>query len=566
LIAPLIAGGIFPILLDALTVTTHPSILTESLRTISIIISELAEDLIGDYEELRSSVSGQICNSQHVLAAFSQILIQDNASHYPEIGRNSDVYRYSDTQFTLTLQIIEGLCRNDGTKCQSALASAGILDLLASKLAAWIVDNQPEFASSDHQTLLQTLPPPKSSYPELTRAIAVIIRNSQYLCARLLYSRDLVAIFPVVPRFDANPEEHPLSEPYRGLPWRSWDVYLPRITPAPLKDLHSSSFPALVYETARIPFVDSVTPIFGTSAALDDANSDLLAWLATMTRQCKDLQLLCTLLLFSTLLRHTELNMRFERPLAFLAVPVLVRLIEAEGPDVPLRTMRNNFAPYLIPENILTNLILGSSSLQMAAYEADTIKTLCLQLRKLFDPISDPQSVMWSPSPSRKSSRHSVNNPRLLGPPVLSPRLSGIIHRRVALLSALSALCQKEDIARKEIIKNGIIQLSTDALTSYPERMISDETWPKLDNVDPKEGNPTSVLIATLAFLRAMSRSVHILRTSLIDGAIAKPVFALLRHKNMEVRITATDVVTNLILVFSPMREVRLSESFLPSY
>jgi len=52
-----------------------------------------------------------------------------------------------------------------------------------------------------------------------------------------------------------------------------------------------------------------------------------------------------------------------------------------------------------------------------------------------------------------------------------------------------------------------------------------------------------------------MSRSVSILRTSLIDYGVAKPIHALLTHPNVEVQIAATEVLCNLVLHFSPMRE-----------
>ena len=52
-----------------------------------------------------------------------------------------------------------------------------------------------------------------------------------------------------------------------------------------------------------------------------------------------------------------------------------------------------------------------------------------------------------------------------------------------------------------------------------------------------------------------MSRSVSLLRTSLIDAGIAKPVFDILKHTDPRVQIAATDVCCNLLLDFSPMRD-----------
>jgi uncharacterized membrane protein YgcG len=69
-----------------------------------------------------------------------------------------------------------------------------------------------------------------------------------------------------------------------------------------------------------------------------------------------------------------------------------------------------------------------------------------------------------------------------------------------------------------------------------------------------KDGNPDSVLIAACKVTRSLSRSVSVLRTSLIDHGVAQPIFELLTHPNVKVQIAATEVITNLVLDVSPMR------------
>jgi hypothetical protein len=71
-----------------------------------------------------------------------------------------------------------------------------------------------------------------------------------------------------------------------------------------------------------------------------------------------------------------------------------------------------------------------------------------------------------------------------------------------------------------------------------------------------KDGNPDSVLIAACKVTRSLSRSVSVLRTSLIDHGVAQPTFELLTHQNVKVQIAATKVITNLVLDVSPMRTV----------
>lgn len=67
--------------------------------------------------------------------------------------------------------------------------------------------------------------------------------------------------------------------------------------------------------------------------------------------------------------------------------------------------------------------------------------------------------------------------------------------------------------------------------------------------------NPVEVLIAACGAVRALSRSVSVLRTTLIDNGVAEPVFQLLQHPEIEVQIAATATVCNLLTDVSPMRE-----------
>jgi hypothetical protein len=69
------------------------------------------------------------------------------------------------------------------------------------------------------------------------------------------------------------------------------------------------------------------------------------------------------------------------------------------------------------------------------------------------------------------------------------------------------------------------------------------------------------VLIAACKVTRSLSRSVSVLRTSLIDHGVAQPVYELLKHPSVEVQIAATEVITNLVLEMSPMRPVCLHDA-----
>jgi hypothetical protein len=91
-------------------------------------------------------------------------------------------------------------------------------------------------------------------------------------------------------------------------------------------------------------------------------------------------------------------------------------------------------------------------------------------------------------------------------------------------------------------------------LVQYPDELVD-----AMEHEKEKEGNPNFVVVEACRLATALSRSISILRTSLIDGGIARPVFGLMKSGDAEVKAAATDTVTNLVLRFSPMRDVSFS-------
>lgn len=62
----------------------------------------------------------------------------------------------------------------------------------------------------------------------------------------------------------------------------------------------------------------------------------------------------------------------------------------------------------------------------------------------------------------------------------------------------------------------------------------------------------------TLRCLHSLSRSTKLLRTNLADHNVWKPCLSMLSLRDEECLVTATGVACNLLLEFSPSREVGL--------
>lgn len=77
--------------------------------------------------------------------------------------------------------------------------------------------------------------------------------------------------------------------------------------------------------------------------------------------------------------------------------------------------------------------------------------------------------------------------------------------------------------------------------------------------------NTKPVLIAACHAIRALARSPKIVRTTLQDHGVAKPILKLLLHSDMEVKIAASGAVINLLTNCSPMVTVSSFSSILTS-
>jgi hypothetical protein len=245
--------------------------------------------------------------------------------------------------------------------------------------------------------------------------------------------------------------------------------------------------------------------------------------------------------------------------LCYLLIPILIRMLDKDyeiaGDDgvqygglIASTDRLKEEAPA-----ILATLVIDDQELQKHAVDGGAIKRLSQLLKETYNPIQENVRPMWHVDGEEKTTNTDAQSADcMLGSPGYSPIHCHVMRYRENILKALAALVPFKDEYRKAICENGVVPYIIDSLKPCSKD--------PLDTSNPKntaaDGNPTPTLLAACGAARMLTRSVSVLRTSLIDAGVATPLFALIRHQDTEVQIAATSVICNLALDFSPMKEV----------
>lgn len=249
--------------------------------------------------------------------------------------------------------------------------------------------------------------------------------------------------------------------------------------------------------------------------------------------------------------------------LGFLLIPILIRMLDKES-DIP--GGEDTEYEGLIPVNkrlreeapaVLALLVMDDQELQRHAVEGGVIKRLSQLLKESYNPIEETARPMWHAEEESGQKLEAAQSPeRQLGPPGFPPLHCHMMRYRENILKALAALVPFKDEYRKAVCENGVVPYIIDSLKPSSSEPPTEVFNPKNTAAD---GNPTPTLLAACGAVRMLTRSVSVLRTSLIDAGVASPLFVLIKHPDIEVKIAATSVICNLVLDFSPMKEVSLS-------
>ncbi|KAJ5928088.1 hypothetical protein N7466_007044 [Penicillium verhagenii] len=572
-LAPIFASDILPTLLSFLSSPDCPQkFRLPILRLLNTIADRLP--LQSQDQGPRDTRLADIVFAPEAVGAIRRIIAQN--------------YGHSGSQVSIELAaaLIGKLCTEEVHK--TILAECGILDALAVKVASFVIAQGFVLPSAEDHILepgaLGDFPPPAPTTARLApilRAITVIVEQSKWRAEHFLSSPGILTVFPKqVPGFaPTDIKKNPWGNAYlsgSAVPRHSGtnpvDHLLPSVPMVYAKSPSgSSNFPPLGNSTSQRRHSHSFSTPFSlaeTSPTEEDENS-IVPWLLCILRSESGMVQLMAARLVTVLFRLGLAKKHRVPMFSYLLVPILIRMLEKdfELPDEPGSNDDGLITPtQRLKEEapaVLANLVMDDQELQKHAVDGNALKRLSQLLKETYNPVSETLRPMWhaeGDSPARDP--ESVPLDCRLGPPGYSPTLCHIMRYRESILKALAALVPFKDEYRKAVCENGVVPYIIDSLKPRPSDAPADTgSVPKNTAAD---GNPTPTLLAACGAARMLTRSVSVLRTSLIDAGVAQPLFTLIKHPDLEVQIAATAALCNLALNFSPMKEAIISGDVIP--
>ena len=547
-----------------------------SLRTLNVI----ADSLSLEHPSIENSNDGlvNVLYSDQNLNNLLLLLSQDSSS----IAVQQEI--------SLTAALITKTCKDE--KHRRLLSDAGVIEALASSLARFVaatlygvglgesfqpVANNSDIVSKVSQTQLASI----------LEAIGTIIDTSKSRALQFLSAPTLTAVFG--PRADQfalydnraiNRSSHGVVHPgAQQLSPSFLDMMLPQmpISSPRASSTQTSNFPPLgaIGTSSKHPrtlrtFGSAIEVIHNQAAdTAQDEENPLIGWLLYVARAESGVTRLVVASVIGLLYRSGLTTKRRETSMAMLLVPLLVRMLDKSSSTMTLSRALHETKSFTLTDwymkeqapSVLAMLTLNSLEIQRAAVDAGAIKKLSQLLKESYDPTSPSLSAtLWAPNPS-SSDLPNKGGAFKFATTGLSPFAHHLAKLRESVLLALASVASLKDEYRKAIIEHGVVPFVIESLKPYSRSPSEqdDKTTANtaLQSPEIPSGNSTSVILAACGAARGLSRSVSTLRTSLMDAGLAAPLFVLLRYRDVKVQIAATAVISNLVLEFSPMREVR---------
>jgi hypothetical protein len=494
------------------------------------------------------------------------------------IGQPSNGAQVQQT-VSLTISLVCKTCAEERHK--NALVEAGVLNALATRLASFVVAQGfvlPAIESFARQAgSLPNLPPSASSKARLAptlMAIALLVEQSRSRAKLLLSSPAILAVFPI-PQAEFSPAD------VKRAPWGSStylsgaavprhassnaiETFLPVIPSTPAKPT-AENFPplssagTLPKKRSSFQHPSFTTKIPSANNASEEEESPLIAWLVYLVRAESGMGRLTASRLLIALFALGLTKKSRSSMFCMLLIPLLIKMLDKDYEVIGLveegehDTPPAKFRMQAQVPGILATLIMDSQKLQKAAVDCHAIRKLSQLLKETFDPLPRNGAGMWNPEKTNSYGFDVLDSDGLRGENAPSPLARHTMKLREGVLQALASIAPFDDDYKKAICDQGVVPYMIDSLKPYQPPSSRTEHGP--NNLNVLSGNAASTLLAACGAVRVLTRSVMVLRTSLIDAGVGPPLFALLSHTDVEVQIAATKVVSNLAVDFSPMRE-----------
>ncbi|KAH8122739.1 hypothetical protein ACSS6W_005575 [Trichoderma asperelloides] len=547
-----------------------PQIVVAALKAVSGIADAAAlAPPTSDFDTL--ALADAVFTSSYHLESLCLILASTSSS------------RLQQTQVELVASLISRICREE--RHQQALVQSGVLDMLASRLASFAVSQGHVVPGAEAQAysdgLYEAFPkeaPHGTQIGPVLAAVAAILGESKYRATRLINSPAILAVFPSIAVETSGLSGAKIQSP------TVMDYLLPQVPPpssnsrSPPQSHHHSSVNTPDRSEARTPsqtpglrLVSPAALESGLDNSSDEVESPFIPWLIIQARSLSGYGRLMAVTILTALFKAGLGRKGWrEASLGMLIVPILLELITKNDKDEAESQSSFDETQHLILEKApatLARLITDSELLQKAAYDCGAIKTLTKLLRRAYRSVPILEAAKyWSPQPDTDMDVEGPSASSQLGQLGQDPLLSHRVRLRESTLKAIGAVASGKEDYRKALVEEDFIPYVMESLTEYPKRpkQIKDRLKDKPSgepepqpNVSSAYGaNPLSVIVAACHVIRMLSRSISILRTTLVDHSVAMPVFKFLKHPNVNVQVAATAAICNLVLEASPVREL----------
>lgn len=403
----------------------------------------------------------------------------------------------------------------------------------------------------------------------------MLVQGSRYRVATLLLSPPLYAVLPFYnSQVSLEPRIHQPTQ-YATYDVNPSDLSVPWIHNGIQKTDNSfaKAFPALGTSQSNArnqPFIDFADTDRFASVPGAGVDSALTPWLIHLVRTGRGLLTVRAASLLCSIAKADYVCRSKSYSLALLVIPILLDVMKSSNFSTtsstsdPLHDAECQHlyeAPMVLGSFVEESPVLGAALLKHAV-EGGVIKELGRFLKQTFAPI-DNRAPTWSANPDKTSMDQDSSPSCTLGDQGVSARVAYLFNCRKAALLLLAGIAGNrpgEDKYRKSLVENGAVQCIMDSLTPLNAgSMTVLHSQGGKEKLDASIGNPAGVILAACRAATAMSRSIYLLRTSLIDAGLSRPVFALIQNSDVELTLAATGVMCNLLVECSPMRDVSTS-------